>query len=57
MPGEKYDYVVIFCKTDVDTNALHQLLNIQRAQSYKSKVIGMGRVITFQQFIEQWNKR
>lgn len=57
MPGEKYDYVVIFCKTDVDTNALHQLLNIQRVQSYKSKVIGMGRVITFQQFMEQWNKR
>lgn len=57
MPGEKYDYVVVFCKTDVDTNSLHELLGIQRVQSYKSSIIGTGRVITFQQFMQRWNQR
>lgn len=57
MPGEKYDYVVIFCKADVDTNSLHELLGIQRVKSYKSSITGMGRVITFQQFMQRWNQR
>lgn len=57
MPGEKYDYVVIFCGTDVDTNSLHQLLQIGKVQSYKSSVVGIGRVITFRHFKACWDKR
>ena len=48
---EKYDYVVIFTKTDMEKAALHTILGIERQRGLKAGgAIGMGRVVPFPQF-------
>jgi hypothetical protein len=58
--NEKYDYVMIFCKTELDFTWLKNLLEIKKAIDYKSKNMGECRVIMveeFQKLYEKWTSK
>jgi hypothetical protein len=55
--GEKYDYVLIFTKNEVDSTFLKNALGVQTTKSYKSTAVGSCKVVTFEQFMEKWNER
>lgn len=55
--GEKYNYVVIFTKNEVDWTYLRNALGIEAMKSYKSTAVGTSHVITFEQFEQKWNER
>ena len=55
--NEKYDYVMIFSRTEMDMTWLKNILNIQRSIDYKSKNMGDCRVIDvkdFQKLYKTW---
>lgn len=54
--SEKYDYVLVFCKNDIDFTNLCQLLSLETEKSYKNQAVGISRVITFDQFMNSWKK-
>lgn len=55
--SEKYDYVVVFCKNDIDFTNLVQLLKLETTKSYKNEAVGISRVITYDQFMSAWKSR
>lgn len=55
--SEKYDYVLVFCKNDIDFNNLSEVLKLKHEKSYKSTQVGTGRVLTYERFIALWNNR
>jgi hypothetical protein len=55
--SEKYDYVVIFTKNEIDFAKLETILGLQKKQSYKGKTAGKSRVLTFEEFEEKWNSK
>lgn len=59
VPGEKYDYVLIFCDNESDFANLQTVLGIASRADYKSKAVAPGRVIRYREFIhaiEEWTK-
>jgi hypothetical protein len=60
VPGEKYDYVLIFCDNESDYANLQTVLKITPRADYKSNAVAPGRVIRFREFkqaIEEWAKK
>lgn len=56
---EKYDYVMIFCKSEMDFTWLRNTLNVERKKDYKNNNLGECRVIDvkeFQKLVEEWKK-
>lgn len=47
-PDEKYSTVTIFCKSGMDFNWLVELLGLGTQLSYKCTLLGMGKVIDFE---------
>jgi hypothetical protein len=59
VPGEKYDYVLVFCDNESDYANLQTVLKIAPRADYKSKAVAPGRVIRYREFkqaIEEWAK-
>jgi hypothetical protein len=57
VPGEKYDYVLVFCDNESDYANLQTVLKIAPRADYKSKAVAPGRVIRYREFkqaIEEW---
>lgn len=52
--GEKYNYVLIFTKNEVDWTYLRNALGVETKQSYKSTAVGTSHVISFEEFAEKW---
>ena len=50
VPGEKYDYVLIFCDNESDFANLQTMLKVAPRKDYKSKAVAAGRVIRFREF-------
>lgn len=55
--NEKYDYVLIFCKNEIDFVNLQAIMKLRKQNSYKQKSVGVGRVIPFEEFEKLWNSR
>lgn len=55
--SERYDYVVIFCKNEIDFTNLCEQMKLRQEKNYKNSNVGMGRVITYEKFMERWNSR
>lgn len=55
--SERYDYVLIFCTNDIDFNNLAETLKLKKEKSYKSTVVGTGKVLTYERFMELWRSR
>jgi hypothetical protein len=59
VPGEKYDYVLIFCDNESDYANLQTVLKIVPRRDYKSTSVAAGRVIRYREFkaaLEEWVK-
>jgi hypothetical protein len=59
VPGEKYDYALIFCDNESDFAHLQTILKVAPRADYKSTAVAAGRVVTFRDFkqaIEEWAK-
>jgi hypothetical protein len=50
VPGEKYDYVLIFCDNESDYANLQTVLKIAPRKDYKSKAVAPGRVVRYREF-------
>jgi hypothetical protein len=50
VPGEKYDYVLIFCDNESDFANLQTVLKIAPRRDYKSKAVAPGRVVRYREF-------
>lgn len=50
MVDEKYDAVVVFCKSSIDFLWLSEMLGLEKTESYKCKAVGQTRVIDVHQF-------
>jgi hypothetical protein len=50
VPGEKYDYVLIFCDNESDFANLQTMLKVAPRKDYKSSAVAPGRVIRFREF-------
>ena len=55
--SEKYDYVIIMSSSEIDTNWLKQVLEVQKSQSYKSTKTGEAMVIDVKTFEKLWNSK
>ena len=55
--SEKYDYVLVFCKNDIDFTNLCQILQLETQKSYKNEAVGISRVLTYDQFMTAWKSR
>jgi hypothetical protein len=55
--SEKYDYVLVFCKNDIDFNNLCQILRLETTKSYKNEAVGISRVLTYDQFMSVWKSK
>lgn len=55
--SEKYDYVIIISSSEIDTNWLKQVLEIQKSQSYKSTKTGEAMVLDVKTFEKLWNSK
>lgn len=55
--SEKYDAILIVSDNEIDTTFLESALQIQQEQSYKSKKLGKGMVLTAKRFQELWKSR
>ena len=53
--SEKYNYVVIMTKNEVDWTFLRNALGIETVKSYKSTAVGTGKVVDFADFEKRWN--
>jgi hypothetical protein len=54
VPGEQYNYVMIFCDNEPDFAALRTMLFIEQKKCYKSQKVAAGRVLKFQDFHRAW---
>ncbi len=52
--GEKYDYVIVFSKNDIDTMFMKSIFGITKQCSYKSKNVGEGHVIDVEELKKKW---
>jgi hypothetical protein len=50
--NEHYNYVVVFTENDTDWQFLKRIAGVRKEVSYKNKTIGVGRVVTFERFME-----
>ena len=50
VPGEKYDYVLIFCDNESDFANLQTMLKVAPRKDYKSSAVAPGRVVRFREF-------
>jgi hypothetical protein len=50
VPGEKYDYVLIFCDNESDFANLQTVLKVAPRRDYKSKAVAPGRVVRYREF-------
>jgi hypothetical protein len=55
--SERYDYVLVFTKNDIDFTNLLQLLGLETQKSYKNQAVGISRVMTYDQFMSAWKSR
>lgn len=55
--SEKYNYVVIFTKNEVDWTYLKNALELETMQSYKSSAVGLSHVVDFEKFEQLWKHR
>lgn len=55
--SEKYNYVVVFTKNEVDWTYLRNALGVETKKSYKSTATGTCHVVTFEEFQDKWNNR
>ena len=55
--SEKYDYVLVFCKNDIDFTNLCQVLRLETQKSYKNEAVGISRVLTYDEFMSAWKSR
>lgn len=55
--SERYDYVLIFTKNEIDFTNLCQLLRLETTKSYKNEAVGISRVLTYDQFMSAWKSR
>jgi hypothetical protein len=55
--SERYDYVLVFCKNDIDFTNLCQTLKLETEKSYKNRAVGVSRVLTYDQFMALWKSR
>lgn len=51
--SEKYDYVIIIAKNEIDIAYLDNFFELRVEKSYKKPQIGKGRVVTFERFKEK----
>lgn len=54
---EKYEAIVILCSNSLDTTAIKDALGIERAMSYKNKMVKETSIISASQFIKKWKSR
>jgi len=58
--NEKYELVVIMCKTEMDFNWISNLFEFEKEQDYKSNNVGESRVLMvdkFQKLYKKWTKK
>lgn len=55
--SEKYDYVIIVSSSEIDTNWMKQVLEIEKSKSYKSGKTGEAMVIDVKTFEKIWNSK
>lgn len=55
--SEKYNFVVILAKDEVEFSYLKNALKLETEQSYKSSATGIGKVVSFEKFSELWEGR
>jgi hypothetical protein len=55
--SERYDYVLVFTKNDIDFTHLCQLLGLETQKSYKNEAVGISRVLTYDQFMHAWKSK
>ena len=55
--SEKYNYVVIMTKDEVEFTYLKNALQLTTEQSYKSSATGIGKVVSFEKFSKLWEER
>lgn len=48
--SEKYDYVIIVAKNEIDIAYMENYFGLEKVASYKKNQIGIGRVIDFEHF-------
>lgn len=54
---EKYNIVMIVCKTNTEASYVRNALQLDVAKSYKNKGTGQSFVQTAEKFIESWEKK
>jgi hypothetical protein len=54
---ESYDYVVIMAKHETDWMNLRSFFRLETESSYKKQKIGLGRVVSFERFMELLTER
>lgn len=54
--SEKYNYAIIMTKNEIDWTWLCNALELRPEKSYKSSAIGLGHIVDFARFKENWDK-
>jgi hypothetical protein len=54
--GEKYDYVLVVATNEIDSAWLHERFKLRREASYKSKNVGLSRVVTVPRLRVEWDE-
>lgn len=58
--SEKYSYLIVFAKNEVDWTYLKNAFELENEKSYKSKEVGVGLVVTFEKFktlLDKWKTK
>jgi hypothetical protein len=55
--NERYEYVLIFCRTETEWAALQTKFGLHDEQGYTSAGVAVGHVVPFQKFLELWEHR
>lgn len=55
--SEHYDYLIIFCKNEIEWGSLSTRMDLKTKKSYKNTGVGVGRLIPFAEFDRIWQKR
>ena len=54
---ERYEAIVILCTNSIDTTFIKNALGIDKAMSYKNKMVKETSVVTAKKFIEKWKQK
>jgi hypothetical protein len=54
---EKHESIVILCSSSLDTTFIKDALGIEKAMSYKNKMVKETSVVTSAQFIKKWKSK